>query len=134
MENLKIQPTFNTPTIDFNAETGKLFLKGRSIPEDPGEFYERIFYWLEEYFSKSPKETELEFQIEYANSGSTKYLLEILKEIYRLSSEGKNVRVIWCFEEDDESIEELGELFRNSVNLSFEMKVIYEEDEDEGQA
>jgi hypothetical protein len=131
MENLKIQPTFNTPTIDFDADTGKLFLKGRSIPEDPGEFYERIFHWLEEYFSKPGKETELEFQIEYANSGSTKYLLEILKEIYRLSSEGKNVKVIWCFEEDDESIEELGELFMNSVNLNFEMRVIEEEDEDE---
>ena len=62
MENLNIQPTFNTPTISFNADTGKLFLKGRSIPEDPGEFYERIFHWLEEYFGGTRQETELEFQ------------------------------------------------------------------------
>ncbi len=130
MENLNIQPTFNTPTISFNADTGKLFLKGRSIPEDPGEFYERIFHWLEEYFGGTRKETELEFQLEYANSGSTKYILEILKEIYRLSSGGKDVRVVWCYEEDDESIEELGELFRNSVKLTFEMRAI-EVDDDE---
>ena len=72
----------------------------------------------------------MEFQLEYANSGSTKYILEILKEIYRLSSGGKDVRVVWCYEEDDESIEELGELFRNSVKLTFEMRAI-EVDDDE---
>ena len=39
-------------------------------------------------------------------------------------------RVVWCYEEDDESIEELGELFRNSVKLTFEMRAI-EVDDDE---
>ena len=128
MENLIVQPTINTPLIDFDAGSGKLLLKGRSIPEDPGDFYERILRWLEAYFSTTDQDTEMEFQVEYANSGSTKYILEVLKDLQRHSSQGKNVKVIWCYEEDDESIEELGELYRNSVNLPWEMKEIFEEE------
>ncbi len=132
MENLDIQPTSSTPQVSFNAETGKLLMKGRSIPEDPGEFFQRIFNWLERYFTEADRNTELEFQIEYANSGSSKYMLEMLKDIQHYTSGGKNVQIIWCYEADDESIEELGELFQNALELPFEMKEIdEEEDEDE---
>jgi len=131
MENLDIQPTSNTPHISFNADTGKLLFKGRSIPEDPGEFFERILLWLDGYFSETDLETELEFQIEYANSGSSKYILEILKDVQRHASKGNKINVIWCYEEDDESIEELGELYMTSLDLPFEMRVIEEEDDEE---
>ena len=131
MENLIVQPTGNTPLINFDAKSGRLLLKGRSIPEDPGEFYERILNWLDEYFSKTDQVTEMEFRVEYANSGSTKYILEVLKELHRFSSQGKNVRVIWCYEEDDESIEELGELYSTSVKLPWEMKEILEDEDEE---
>jgi hypothetical protein len=129
VENLIIQPTSNTPEISFRADTGKLLLKGRSIPEDPGEFYERVLQWLDEYFKQNTLDTELEFQLEYANSGSTKYILEILKEVHNYSTRGARVNVVWCFEEDDESIEELGELFMNSIKLPFEMRVIEDDEE-----
>ncbi len=128
MENLVVQPTLNTPLIDFDAGSGRLLLKGRSIPEDPGDFYEHILEWLGKYFSSTQQDTLMEFQVEYANSGSTKYILEVLKDLQRHSSQGKNIKVVWCFEEDDESIEELGELYRSSVDLPWEMKEIAEEE------
>ncbi len=131
MENLDIQPTASTPLISFNAATGKLLFKGRSIPEDPGEFFERILHWLERYFGETDQETELEFQVEYANSGSSKYILEILKDVQEYSSGGKNVKVIWCYEADDESIEELGEMYKNALDLNFEMRELDEEEYDD---
>lgn len=131
MENIDIRPTANTPLISFNADTGKLKIKGRSIPEDPSEFYERVFHWLERYFSETNQDTELEFQLEYANSGSSKYILELLRDLQQYASAGKNIRVIWCYELDDESIEELGEHYRNTVNLPFELRGIKEEEEEE---
>ncbi len=130
MENLEIQPTANTPEIKFNAESGKLFFSGRSIPEDPGEFYDRILAWLEEYFKETNQETELEFQLEYANSGSSKYILEMLKDISEYSG-GKNVKVIWCYEAGDESIQELGELYQDAVNLPIELREVEEEEEED---
>jgi hypothetical protein len=134
MENLNIQPTVNTPLVNFSADSGTLVMKGRSIPEDPGEFFERVLQWLERYFMETKKaETVLEFQIEYANSGSSKYILEILKNVQEYTLGGdKSARVLWFYEEDDESIEELGELYQSAVKLPFELKAIYDdEDSDE---
>jgi hypothetical protein len=130
MENLNIQPTVNTPLVNFNIDSGKLIMKGRSIPEDPGEFYENILQWLKEYFSRTEQSTVMEFQIEYANSGSSKYILEILKDLQNYATGGKDIRVVWCYEEDDESIEELGELYQSAINIPFELKAIYDDEED----
>ena len=87
--------------------------------------------WLAEYFGQTDLDTVLEFQIEYANSGSSKYILEILKEVQNHASSGKNARVVWCYEEDDESIEELGELYQSAINLPFELKAIYDDEEED---
>ena len=74
----------------------------------------------------------MEFQLEYANSGSSKWILEILKDLQNYAREGNNVKIIWCYELDDESIQELGELYDSTVELPFEMKGIeVEDDEDE---
>lgn len=131
MENLDIRPTQNTPEILFNAESGKLFFGGRSIPEDPGEFYDRILDWLERYFKQTSQETEVEFKLEYTNSGSSKYILEMLKDIAGYTN-GQNVKVIWCYEVDDESIQELGELYQGAIDkLKFEMREYEDEDEED---
>ena len=50
MEDLFLKKTFNSPEIEFLAESGELSLEGRSIPEDPGEFFERLIDWINEYF------------------------------------------------------------------------------------
>ena len=128
MENLEIQATVNTPHVSFNADTGKLLMSGRSIPEDPGEFYDGILDWLEKYFSETNHETEMEFELEYANSGSSKYILELLKDLKQYESSGKIIQVVWKYEADDESIEELGELYKNTVDLPFELRSFEEEE------
>ena len=58
MKPLSINGTFNTPTVKLNPEDGHFFLEGRSIPEDPGVFFEPILNWIEEYFI-SPVQTTL---------------------------------------------------------------------------
>ena len=128
MENLEITPTSNTPHVILDARNGRLYLSGRSIPEDPDVFYAKIFNWVDEYFGEKTQDTEIEFKLEYVNSGSSKYILELLREIQRLS-DGKNTRVVWCYERDDESIQELGDHYSKTVRLPFEMR----EYEDEGE-
>ena len=128
MENLEISPTINTPHVILDAGSGRLYLAGRSIPEDPDVFYARIFNWVDQYFGEKTQDTEIEFKLEYVNSGSTKYILELLREIQRLC-DGKNTRVVWCYERDDESIQELGDHFSKTVGLPFELR----EYEDEGE-
>ena len=133
MENLEVTPTPTTPHVKLDAKNGKLFLGGRSIPEDPDVFYARIFNWVDQYFGDARDETEIEFRLEYVNSGSSKYMLELLREIERLSGNGKTVRIIWCYETDDESIQELGEHYQATVKLPFEIIEVppVEEEEEE---
>jgi len=126
MKNLEINPTYNTPAVKFNASSGYLLIEGRSIPEDPENFFEKILGWIEQYFEETSVDTEIEFRFEYVNSGSSKYLLELLRRLHKLAQAGKVIKVIWCFETDDESIEDLGEHYKNTVDLPFEIREIDE--------
>jgi len=79
MKELIIKKTPNTPSVNFNPDTGVMKLEGRSIPENPGDFYDPIIEWLEEYFKKPVETTNFEMSLEYVNSGSSKYLLGIFR-------------------------------------------------------
>ncbi len=128
MTNLEIEPKFNTPSINFNAGSGYLLMKGRSIPEDPESFYDPILTWLEEYFKETEQESVLEFRFEYVNSGSSKYLLELLRRLQKMVKAGKAIKIIWCFETDDESIEDLGEHYKFTVDIPMEIREVDEID------
>lgn len=128
MNNLQIEPKFNTPSIDFNAGSGYLLMKGRSIPEDPESFFYPILTWLDEYFKETEQESVLEFRLEYVNSGSSKYILELLRRLHKLVHGGKKVKIIWCFETDDESIEDLGEHYKHTIDLPIEIREVDEID------
>ncbi|HRJ36333.1 MAG TPA: SiaC family regulatory phosphoprotein, partial [Flavobacteriales bacterium] len=49
MEDLHIEGTTKTPEIHFEASTGILEIKGRSIPEISVEFYQAAINWLKDY-------------------------------------------------------------------------------------
>ncbi|MBN1132430.1 MAG: DUF1987 domain-containing protein [Bacteroidales bacterium] len=120
MDDLYIKRTFNSPEIEFLADTGELSMEGRSIPEDPGEFYERLIDWVNDYFLKPAQKTLLSIKLEYINSGSSKYMLELLRIMKANHENGKQVHIKWYFEEGDESIQELGQHYEQTIRLPFE--------------
>ena len=121
MEELLIEKTGNTPKVHFNHDAGKLVIEGRSIPENPGDFFEKLIDWLENYY-KNPKETTQMFlNLEYVNSGSSKYLLGIFRMIKKRFDEGNNCIINWYYEEDDEAILSLGEHFKTTIKIPFNL-------------
>ncbi|MEX0988153.1 MAG: DUF1987 domain-containing protein [Bacteroidales bacterium] len=125
MDNIYLKKTFNSPEIEFHAETGKLNIEGRSIPEDPGEFFDKLISWMKEYFQHPPEKTVMNIKLEYINSGSSKYMLELLR-ILKVNHElGRDVLVKWYFEEGDESIEELGQHYEQTMQIPFEIIEYY---------
>lgn len=127
MENLKIEGTKQSPFVDFNADTGKLELSGRSIPENSFEFYNPLLEWLMEY-AKSPKEeTVLKVYLEYFNTSSSKYILEVLKKLKDVAkADGAEVKVDWCYDEDDEEMMETGEDYEDVTGLDFDYHEVEE--------
>lgn len=125
MDDLYLQKTFNSPEIEFFQDTGEMNMEGRSIPEDPGEFFERLINWMNEYFLNPVEETVMNIKLEYINSGSSKYMLELLRIMKVNHEKGRKVLIKWFFEEGDESIEELGQHYEQTMQIPFEIIEYY---------
>lgn len=118
MEDLSLEGTAKTPTVDFKSE-GELLIKGRSIPENSIEFYKPLIDWIAAY-SDNPKENTLvNIQLEYFNTSSSKCILDVFKKLESISD--STVSVKWYYEEDDEDMLEAGEDYEAIIDLSFEM-------------
>jgi hypothetical protein len=126
MDNLVIEGTKQTPHIDFNASTGVLSISGRSIPENTFEFFNPVLQWLDEYAGIAGDETVINVSLEYFNTSSSKYILEIFKRLKGVLNDGKDVLVKWYYEEDDEEMMETGEDYEDVSGLPFEIIAIEE--------
>ncbi len=124
MEKLVIQePLKNVPGMVFYPETKLLEVAGRSIPENPETIFRRLDEWITEYFDNDSTLTVSIF-LEYINSGSSKYLYEILRKLTGYKHSGKSVRLIWKYEEDDEAMLDLGEHYRDSAGVPLEIEMV----------
>lgn len=127
MDNLKIEGTKQTPEIDFDASSGILKISGRSIPENTFEFFNPVLVWLDEYSSQAPNSVIAKINLEYFNTSSSKYILEVLKRLKNILGDGKNVLVQWYYEEDDEEMMETGEDYEDVCGLPFEIIAVEED-------
>ncbi len=127
MNKLELIGTAKTPTVNFDAETGILVLKGRSIPENAIEFFNPLVDWLDEY-AKQPKEvSQANIQLEYFNTSSSKCILDIFKKLESINKQDNAQVVInWYYEEDDEDMLEAGEDYQSILKIPFEMLSIEE--------
>jgi 23S rRNA C2498 (ribose-2'-O)-methylase RlmM len=124
MEKLIIQEELkNSPGILFYPNTNKLELFGRSIPENPELIFKRFDDWLTLHFKKSTV-LNVNIRLEYINSGSSKYLYEILKRLTGYQRTGMQVRMKWLYEEEDEAMLELGEHYRDTAGIPLEIEMI----------
>jgi hypothetical protein len=124
MEKFVIQEELkNCPGIVYYPDNNTLELVGRSIPENPELIFRRLDEWISLHFEKS-KGLDVNIQLEYINSGSSKYLYEILKKLTSYGRTGKVVKLKWLYEEDDESMLELGEHYRDTAGIPLEIDMI----------
>ena len=121
MELLEIEGTNITPSIKFDAESGVLDLKGRSIPENSLEFYQPIYNWLDAYVESPQEKTVVNVHLDYFNTSSSKCILDILKRVDKLDENGKDVLVKWYYDENDEDMMESGEDYMDLLEAPFEL-------------
>jgi len=111
------ESTKRTPRIIL--EPGRIFIMGRSIPENPGEFYRPVLEWLSEYVVKYKGKSKIDIGFEYINTSSTKWIYTILKELAGLNEISDNASVTWYFEQGDDDMGELGFILRSLVECPF---------------
>jgi hypothetical protein len=113
----------NCPGIVFYPAANRLELVGRSIPENPEVIFKRLDEWLTVHFKKNTG-LNVNIQLEYINSGSSKYLYEILKRLTGYQRAGMQVIMKWLYEEEDEAMLELGEHYRDTAGIPLEIEMI----------
>jgi hypothetical protein len=115
--SLIIEPTRKTPWI--LLEKGKILITGRSIHENPGEFYRPVYEWIETYVTGIPEKTEILLGFEFINTTSIKWVYAILKELGKIPDMEAHARVTWYYEEGDEDMCDLGFILRSLVECPF---------------
>ena len=124
MEKYVIQEELkNCPGITYYPDTNKLELVGRSISENPELIFTHLDEWITDHFSKSDG-LNVNIRLEYINSGSSKYLYEILLKLTEIRESGKVVKLKWLYEEDDEAMLELGEHYRNNAHIPLDIEMV----------
>jgi hypothetical protein len=121
IETIIREGSTKTPIVCLDGEKGLIEIKGRSIPENSVEFYKPLIDWLDRYGSRPMDHTNVNIQLEYFNTSSSKCILDMLKKLELLYKKGNKVQVNWYYEEDDEDMFEAGEDYQSIINVPFSM-------------
>jgi hypothetical protein len=120
MNDLIITGSKTAPSIGFNS-TGKLALKGSSVVDFPEAYYSPLIHWVDEYCSEPAQSTEVDLNISCSTVDNDRYIIELLKKLLDLRSQGKQVLVNWNYDEKDTEMKDMGQYIAlqlgDAVNL-----------------
>jgi hypothetical protein len=117
MRKIEIKGTEKSPKFIFEPQRGSIKILGRSTILYPHDFYSSIIKLLEEYAKNPTEKTHLFIDLEYYNTLSSKYMLNILKIVSRINHNPKTTaKIIWYLEEDDLGIRDDIKLFSDLIN------------------
>lgn len=128
MDKLYFESSALTPLIEFDAQVGEMTIKGRSIPDNPDEFWYPVLRWFEGYTSSPANETIFNINLEYFNVTSSKRILALLYKLNELVDRNFNVKVNWYYRDGDEDMFEVGQDYAYMVKVPFEFHLMSEND------
>jgi len=116
---LIIEQSKKTPGIIL--EPGRILIRGRSISENPGEFYRPIHEWIITYTGESEEMTNIQLGFEFINTTSIKWVYAILKELNRIPDLEQHAKISWYYETGDDDMLDLGFILRSLVSCPFQV-------------
>ena len=119
IDALQIAATEETPKINFDANTGILFMGGTSISQQSDSFYEPVSKWILAYTHTPCPVTQLIVDFDFFNISSSKHLLDILHHLKSLQDKDYLITVEWHYHQSDEDMLELGQDYEMMVRLPF---------------
>lgn len=123
MDNLKINKTESSLGVLLDSTQNILSFEGESRPENCQVFFEPILQWIVNYrnylyykineFNSKNINIEVIFRLDYFNSTSAKYILDIFLELKELKKQNSsvNVEIKWFYKTIDEDMKDCGEEF-----------------------
>lgn len=113
------------PTVQYKKRLKKMIISGVSRMPDPASYYEKLYKDINKYYEKFNKTLLIEFYFDYINTGTSKWVYYILKNLESLKkNNGGIIEITWHYEKDDESIEETGDVLKSQIDLPIYLKEI----------
>ncbi|MFT5640556.1 MAG: hypothetical protein ACI9A7_000653 [Cyclobacteriaceae bacterium] len=119
MVDILIEATNVTPLVKIDSAAGKISFTGKSSPENAIEFFYPIINNILELFPSATNPITVDLAFRYFNTSSSKCLFDFFRALKKLQSSGKEIRVNWYYEEDDEDMLETGEDFADMLSFDF---------------
>ncbi len=117
MYSTEIKETNVTPYVKVYPRQKLVMVSGQSRHEDPSSFYNQFTELTDDCISKFKDELTIDFKITYLNTSSSKWLFHMLKSLQARYAEEIKLIINWYYEEDDELIQEAGEVFQSLLRI-----------------
>lgn len=123
MTDIIAAQTSKTPEISFDTDTNTLRIVGKSYPEDLYAFWQPVTDQVQTLLNARDALFTFEFALTYHNSGTTRVIINFIKDAERILSESsRQIRIKWYFDPEDEQTEEQGEDYRDLCDgVTFEL-------------
>lgn len=121
MDSLIIEATEDSPKVHFDTSSNRFTISGESRPENAGKFYSPVISWIVEYeqtLGQSP--LVFVFKLDYFNSTSAKYIMDILLVLKKFVDDGHTVNIEWHYDKRDDDMLDAGNEFSDTVDLKFD--------------
>jgi hypothetical protein len=121
MKKWIIEGTDRSPSVLLDRESSTLKLEGRSYPEEGMDFFEPIILRIRSLHDTDSPIKYVHVRLEYYNSATTKALAELFNALVKVKELGHEVKIIWEYEEEDDTIQEDIVMFTETFQLPFEI-------------
>lgn len=122
MEELEIKKTASTPKVSYSLEDTTLRVEGRSFPENARDFYGPIIQWIESNTNEFADKLTVSINLEYYNTASSKFLMEIFHLLESIQNSGTcTVTILWHYMEDDDDMRDAGLEYKQFIHVPFEI-------------
>jgi hypothetical protein len=117
MEKLVSEGSKDRPVINFDKESGILFLGGSSLPENVLEVYKPVLKWLNTYIADPNPITTIDFFFEYLNTASSRMIMQILQKCLELNKICEHLEINWRYIAGDVDMRDFGQELMELTNF-----------------
>ena len=117
--NLSVPGSQSSPSIRADWKAGVVVMSGESYPENSFELYDQLIQWIESYLTTANHSLTLELHLNYLNTSSIRFMIDIFDLLQTAFDEGKEVLVQWMFDDRNPRSAELGSEFKEDYTFPF---------------
>jgi len=124
MKNYIVKATKYTPYIEFDIAKGNLKMEGDTYPENSYDTFKPLLDKIDEYFTDPTKSLNVEINIEFLNTSSSKMMREIVSKLDEYYESGNKISLKWYYPDGDIDLQESWEMLLEDVQFPYEIVAI----------